>query len=105
VYLGHVPWKHQLGLQAAFITKSSGSVYQRGQYRLFIEWVMMGLGIEVEIGVSACGTLCIQRGIRSSVNIQVQEWLQADLVLLMDVFKQNACNDRQIHRAFNRHHI
>jgi hypothetical protein len=30
-----------------------------------------------------------------------EDSLQAKLVFLRDVFKQNGCNDRQIHRAFN----
>jgi hypothetical protein len=35
----------------------------------------MGLGIEVEIGVSGLAVHFVtQRAIRSSVNIQVQEW-------------------------------
>jgi hypothetical protein len=56
-----IPQEHQLGLQAV-ITDSSGPMHQNRQYRLFIGWVMMGLGVEVEIGV--CGiaalwyTLC-----------------------------------------------
>jgi hypothetical protein len=67
--------EHQLGLQAVFITKSSGSVYWSGQYRMFIEWVMMGLGFEMEIGVFGLAVHFVsQRAIRSSVNIQVQEW-------------------------------
>jgi hypothetical protein len=49
--------EHQLNLQAVFITESSGSVYQIGEHRLFIGWVMMGLGVEVEIAVSGL-TLC-----------------------------------------------
>jgi hypothetical protein len=43
-----IPHEHQLGLHPAFITKSSGSVYQTGQYCLFIGWVMIGLNTEVE---------------------------------------------------------
>jgi hypothetical protein len=36
---------------------------------------MMGLGVEVEIGVSGLAVHFVtQRAIRSSVNIQVQEW-------------------------------
>jgi hypothetical protein len=50
-----VPQEHQLGLQAIFIKKGSGSVYQSGKYRLFIGWVMVGLAVEV---VGACGTIC-----------------------------------------------
>jgi hypothetical protein len=46
-----VSQEHQLGLQAVFITKSSGSVYQGGEHHLFIGWVMTGLGTEVEFGV------------------------------------------------------
>jgi hypothetical protein len=30
------PQEHQLGLQAVFITKNSGSVYQSGWYRFFL---------------------------------------------------------------------
>jgi hypothetical protein len=45
--------EHQLGLQAVFMTKSSGSLYQSGQYHPFIGWVMMGFGVVAEIGV--CG--------------------------------------------------
>jgi hypothetical protein len=42
---------------------------------LFIGWVMMGLGVEVEIGVSGLAVHFVsQRAIRSSVDIQVQEW-------------------------------
>jgi hypothetical protein len=32
-----------------------------------------------------------------------EESLQAELVFLRDVFKQNGYNDRQTHRALNRH--
>jgi hypothetical protein len=36
---------------------------------------MMGIGVEVEIGVSGLAVHFVtQRAIRSSVNIQVQEW-------------------------------
>jgi hypothetical protein len=36
---------------------------------------MMGLGVEVEIGVSGLAVYFVsQRAIRFSVNIQVQEW-------------------------------
>jgi hypothetical protein len=42
---------------------------------LFIGWVMMRLGIEVEIGVSGLAVHFLsQRAIRSSVNIQAQDW-------------------------------
>jgi hypothetical protein len=42
---------------------------------LFIGWVMMGLGVEVKIGVGGLVAHFVsQRAIRSSVNIQVQEW-------------------------------
>jgi hypothetical protein len=34
--------EHQLGLQAVFITESSGSVYLSRYHRLHIGWVMMG---------------------------------------------------------------
>jgi hypothetical protein len=50
-----VPQEHQFGLQAVFITESSGSVHQSSQYLLFIGRVMMGLGVEVDIGVCFCG--------------------------------------------------
>jgi hypothetical protein len=46
-----VPQEQQLGLQAVFITKSSGPVRQSRQYRLFIGWVMVGVGAEVDIGM------------------------------------------------------
>jgi hypothetical protein len=36
---------HQLGLQALFITESSGPMHQSIKYRLFIGRVMMGLGV------------------------------------------------------------
>jgi hypothetical protein len=49
----------QLGLQAVFITKSSGPEHQSRQYCLFIGWVIIGLGAEVAIGMWACGTLCV----------------------------------------------
>jgi hypothetical protein len=45
-----VPQGHQFGLQVVFITDSSGSVYQ-WIVPFFIGWVMMGLGVMVEIGV------------------------------------------------------
>jgi hypothetical protein len=42
---------------------------------LFVERVMIGLGFEVKIGVSWLAVHFVsQRAIRSSVNIQVQEW-------------------------------
>jgi hypothetical protein len=44
---------------AVFITEISGLMHQSRQYYLFVGWVMMGLGTEVEIGVWACGTLCV----------------------------------------------
>jgi hypothetical protein len=70
-----VPQEPQLSLQAVFITESSGSVYQSGECRMFIGWVMMGFGAEVEIGVSGLAVHFVtQRAIRSSVNIQVLEW-------------------------------
>jgi hypothetical protein len=65
-----VPQEHQLGLQAAFTTDISGSVYQSGRYRLFIRWVTMGLGVEVEIGVCGLAVHFVsQTAITSSVNI------------------------------------
>jgi hypothetical protein len=65
-----VPQEHQLGLQAVFITENSGSVYQSGQYHLFIGGVMMGLGGEVDIGVWGLAVHFVsQRAIRSSVDI------------------------------------
>jgi hypothetical protein len=72
-----IPQENQLSLQAAFVTKSSGFVYQSGQYWLFIGWVMKGLGVEVEIGVCVnefAVYFVFQTAIRSSVNIQIQEW-------------------------------
>jgi hypothetical protein len=67
--------EHQLGLQAVFITESTGSVYQSRWHRLLIGWVMMGLGVEVKIGVSGLAVHFVtQRAIRFSVNVQVQEW-------------------------------
>jgi hypothetical protein len=70
-----VPQEHQLGLQAVFITELSGSVYQSGKYRLFLGWVIMGLGFKVEFGVCGLAVHFVsQRAIRSSENIQVQEW-------------------------------
>jgi hypothetical protein len=70
-----VPQEYQLSLQAVFITESSGSVYKSGQYHLFTGGVMIGLGVEVEIGVSGLAVHFVsQRAIRSFVNIQVQEW-------------------------------
>jgi hypothetical protein len=42
---------------------------------LFIGRVIMGLGVEVEIGVSGLAVHFVtQRDIRSSINIQVLEW-------------------------------
>jgi hypothetical protein len=46
-----VAQEHQLRMQAIFITESSGSMLQSREYRFFKGWVMMGLGVEVEIGV------------------------------------------------------
>jgi hypothetical protein len=68
--------EHQLGLQAVIITESSGSMHKSRQYHLFIGWVMVGLGVKVEIGVCVCvlvGGLVVhivsQRAIKSPVNI------------------------------------
>jgi hypothetical protein len=52
ILFGDIPQEHQLGLQAVFITESSGPMHQTIQYSLVIGWVMMGLDVEVEIGVS-----------------------------------------------------
>jgi hypothetical protein len=44
---------------------------------------MMGLGAEVEIGVSGLEIhFVFQRAVQSSVNIQVQEWEEASYLLL-----------------------
>jgi hypothetical protein len=70
-----VPQEHQLCLQAVFITEIFGSVYQSREYRLFIGGVMMGLEVDLEIVVSGLTVHFVSQGaIRSSVNIQVQEW-------------------------------
>jgi hypothetical protein len=67
--------EHQLGLQAVFITESSGHVHQSRQYTLFIGWVMVGLGFEEEIGVCGLAVQFVaQRAMRSPVIILVQEW-------------------------------
>jgi hypothetical protein len=69
-----VAQEHQLGLQAAFITENSGPMHQSRQNHLFIGWMMMGLGAEVESDV--CGLVVYfvsQRAIGSPVNILVQE--------------------------------
>jgi hypothetical protein len=39
--------EHQLSLKAVFIADSSGPVQQSRQYNLFIEWVIVGHGVEV----------------------------------------------------------
>jgi hypothetical protein len=68
-----VPQEHQLGLQAVFITESTGSMHQSRQNRLFLGWVTMGFGVEVEIGVCGLAVHFVsQRTIGSPVNIQVQ---------------------------------
>jgi hypothetical protein len=65
--------EHQLSLQTVFITASTGSLYQSGQYHLFIGGVMMGLGVEVEIGMSWLTVHFVSQGaIWTSVNIQAQ---------------------------------
>jgi hypothetical protein len=69
----NVPQEHQLRLQAVFFTKSFGSVHQNRHYSLFIGWVMLGLGVEVEIGVCGLAVHFVsQRTIRSPVH-KVQE--------------------------------
>jgi hypothetical protein len=52
IMFGEVPQEHQLGLQAVFITLNSGSVYQSGEYRLFIGWV---IGLDVQVEIVVCG--------------------------------------------------
>jgi hypothetical protein len=65
-----VPQECQLGLQAVFITNNCGTVYKSGWYGLFIGWVMMGLGVEAEIGVCGLAVHFVsQKAIRSSVDI------------------------------------
>jgi hypothetical protein len=64
-----VPQEHQLSLHAVFITQSSSPMLNSRQYCLFIGWVMMGLGIQVETGACGFGVHFVsQRAIRSPVN-------------------------------------
>jgi hypothetical protein len=51
---------NQLGVQAAFIIVISGLIHQSRQYRLFIGWVIMELGFEVNTGVCRLGVHYIQ---------------------------------------------
>jgi hypothetical protein len=65
-----VPEEHQFGLQVVFITESSGPVHQSRQHLLFIGWVMMGPGVEVDWYVCGLAVHFVsQRAFWPSVNI------------------------------------
>jgi hypothetical protein len=70
ILLEDVPQEHQFGLQAVFITESSGPMHQCRQYRLFIGWVMIGLGVEVETGVCGLAVLCVPESHQVSCKYQ-----------------------------------
>jgi hypothetical protein len=51
VLLENVPEELQLIMEAFMITQGSGSMHQRGKNSLFVRTVVMGVGMETEVGV------------------------------------------------------
>jgi hypothetical protein len=92
-----VPQEHQLDLQAVFIKKSSGSVYRNGE-------MMMGLGIQIEIGVSGLAVHFVsQRVIRSSVNIWVMMGLGVEAEIGVCGLAVHFVSQRAIRSSVNIH--
>jgi hypothetical protein len=66
--LEDIPQEDQLDLQAVFITENASHIPRSREYRMFIGRAIMGLGIEVEIDVWACGTLRVPESNQVSCN-------------------------------------